>query len=201
MATGRVLQFDEERGYGFIAADDGGEDVFLHASVFEGESRELVPGAAVEFETMAGDRGRKAFGVHLLQGAPGRSAPGPAELDGQVQARATADADAQCDVLSEARFGQEITEILLESAPDIPGKHILQVRQSLITFGRKHGWIDSQNVLPVLDAGPGERPRGLFVIPAPGAAVSDSSWLSANRCRTAAAYAAKPGRAEGLPGG
>ena len=139
MATGRVLQFDEERGYGFIAADDGGEDVFLHASVFEGDSEELVPGVAVEFETMAGDRGRKAFGAHLLQDGATGSGPGP---DGQAQAHALADADAECDVLSEARFGQEITEILLESAPDITGKHILQVRHSLITFGRKHGWID-----------------------------------------------------------
>lgn len=143
MATGRVLQFDEERGYGFIAADDGGEDVFLHASVFEGDSKELVPGVAVEFETMAGDRGRKAFGVHLLQGGAVRPIPGPREPVAEAQAGATPDADALCDVLSEVRFGQEITEILLESAPDITGKHILQVRQGLITFGRKHGWIDS----------------------------------------------------------
>jgi cold shock CspA family protein len=148
VATGRVLQFDEERGYGFIAADDGGEDVFLHASVFEGDSKELVPGAAVEFETMAGDRGRKAFGVHLLQGGIARSVPGPREPEGQQQARSAADTDALGDVLSEVRFGQEITEILLEFAPDITGKHIVQVRQGLITFGRKHGWIDSQTVLP-----------------------------------------------------
>ena len=143
MATGRVLQFDEERGYGFIAADDGGEDVFLHASVFEGDAKELVPGAAVEFETMAGDRGRKAFGVHLLKGAAVRAVPGPREPEGHAPPHAMPDADALCDVLSEARFGQEITEILLESAPDITGKHIVQVRQGLITFGRKHGWIDS----------------------------------------------------------
>lgn len=143
MATGRVLQFDEERGYGFIAADDGGEDVFLHASVFEGDSKELVPGVAVEFETMAGDRGRKAFGVHLLQGGVARPIPVPREPEAQVPTVAPPDADAQFDVLSEARFGQEITEILLESAPDITGKHILQVRQGLIMFGRKHGWIDS----------------------------------------------------------
>jgi CspA family cold shock protein len=143
VATGRVLQFDEERGYGFIAADDGGEDVFLHASVFEGDSKDLVPGVAVEFETMAGDRGRKAFGVHLLPGGAARSIPGPREPEGQAPARVKPDTDALCDVLSEVRFGQEITEILLESAPDITGKNIVQVRQGLITFGRKHGWIDS----------------------------------------------------------
>ena len=143
MATGRVLQFDEERGYGFIAADDGGEDVFLHASVFEGDSKELVPGVAVEFETMAGDRGRKAFGVHLRPGGVLRPVPGPREPEEQAQPHSTPDDDALCDVLSEVRFGQEITEILLDSAPDITGKQILQVRQGLITFGRKHGWIDS----------------------------------------------------------
>jgi cold shock protein len=65
MATGRVLQFDAGRGYGFVAADDGGEDVFLHASVFDGDPGELVPGTPVEFQVMAGDRGRKAFAAHF----------------------------------------------------------------------------------------------------------------------------------------
>jgi CspA family cold shock protein len=73
MATGRVLQFDKERGYGFIAADDGGEDVFLHASVYEGDSDELSPGVRIEFKVMAGDRGRKAFAA--------RSIPDDSDLD------------------------------------------------------------------------------------------------------------------------
>jgi cold shock CspA family protein len=60
LATGRVLQFDQERGYGFIGADDGGEDVFLHASVLDGESYDLSPGVRIEFKVMAEDRGRKA---------------------------------------------------------------------------------------------------------------------------------------------
>jgi cold shock protein len=143
VATGRVLQFDEERGYGFIAADDGGEDVFLHASVFDGDSRQLVPGLPVEFETMAGDRGRKAFGVHALK--TNRTAAVPDEEAGVQTApvQATDDDEGLCDVLSEARFGQEITEILLDAAPDMTGRHIVQVRQSMIAFGRKHGWIDS----------------------------------------------------------
>src|ERR1700734_2541759 len=70
MATGRVLQFDRERGYGFIAADDGGEDVFLHASVYEGDSDELSPGMRMEFKIMAGDRGRKAFGARSIPDDP-----------------------------------------------------------------------------------------------------------------------------------
>jgi CspA family cold shock protein len=134
VATGRVLQFDEERGYGFIAADDGGEDVFLHASVFDGDSRQLVPGLPVEFETMAGDRGRKAFGVHVLK--TNRTPALGSEQAGDED-------EGLCDVLSETRFGHEITEILLDAAPDMTGKHIVQVRQNMIAFGRKHGWIDS----------------------------------------------------------
>jgi CspA family cold shock protein len=141
VATGRVLQFDEERGYGFIAADDGGEDVFLHASVFDGDSRQLVPGLPVEFETMAGDRGRKAFGVHLLK--TGRTAPVAAPAETAQPPHAADDDEGLCDVLSESRFGQEITEILLDAAPDMTGKHIVQVRQNMIAFGRKHGWIDA----------------------------------------------------------
>lgn len=70
MVTGRVLQFDHARGYGFVAADDGGEDVFLHASVFDGDPDELAPGTKVEFKIMAGDRGRKAFGARLIDDEP-----------------------------------------------------------------------------------------------------------------------------------
>jgi len=56
LITGRVLQFDHVRGYGFVAPDDDGEDVFLHASVFDGDPDELVPGTKMEFNVMAGDR-------------------------------------------------------------------------------------------------------------------------------------------------
>jgi cold shock CspA family protein len=70
VVTGRILQFDHARGYGFVAADDGGEDVFLHASVFAGDLDELVPGTKMQFKVMAGDRGRKAFGAYLVDDEP-----------------------------------------------------------------------------------------------------------------------------------
>jgi cold shock protein len=70
LVTGRILQFDHARGYGFVAADNGGEDVFLHASVFEGDPGELVPGVKIEFEVMAGDRGRKAFAARPIDDQP-----------------------------------------------------------------------------------------------------------------------------------
>jgi CspA family cold shock protein len=67
LATGKVLQFDHVRGYGFVAAEDGGEDIFLHASVFDEDPELLRPGMRVEFDVMNGDRGRKAFAAHLIQ--------------------------------------------------------------------------------------------------------------------------------------
>lgn len=70
VVTGRILQFDHVRGYGFVAADDDGEDVFLHASVFDGDSDELTPGTKMEFRVMAGDRGRKAFAARLIADEP-----------------------------------------------------------------------------------------------------------------------------------
>jgi cold shock protein len=138
LATGRVLQFDQGRGYGFVAADDGGDDVFLHASVFDGDPGGLVPGMKVEFQVMAGDRGRKAFAVRLADGdsapavrpAPSGEAP-PAPEDEQM-----------CDVLSRAEFSQEITEILLHTAPALTGQQILEVRQGVLEFARKRGWVD-----------------------------------------------------------
>lgn len=77
MTTGRILQFDHIRSYGFVAADDGGEDVFLHTSVFDGDTDELVPGAKIEFKVMAGDRGRKAFAAHLIDDEPENLVPPP----------------------------------------------------------------------------------------------------------------------------
>jgi cold shock protein len=70
LVTGRILQFDHVRGYGFVGADDDGEDVFLHASVFDGDTDELAPGKKVEFKVMAGDRGRKAFAASLIDDEP-----------------------------------------------------------------------------------------------------------------------------------
>lgn len=152
MATGRVLQFDQARGYGFVAAQDGGEDVFLHASVFNGYPDMLIPGALVEFQIMAGDRGRKAYDARLAdeewEKAPGPAqAPAPAPHQATVPAQApapaplTAEDDEQmCDVLSSAEFGQDLTELLLNSVPDLTGHQILQLRSTLLEFAKLHGW-------------------------------------------------------------
>jgi cold shock protein len=144
LATGRVLQFDSDRGYGFIAADDGGEDVFLHTSVFDGDPHELTPGVRVEFEVMAGDRGRKAFAVHRIpDGSRPAEQPRVASASApQAAAPPATDEEAMCEVLSESEFSQEITELLLEAAPTLTGSQILQARRSLLDFAKKRGWVD-----------------------------------------------------------
>lgn len=161
MASGRVLQFDHVRGYGFIAAEDGGEDVFLHASVFQGDATELAAGMRVEFEVMAGDRGRKAYAAHLAPDQPELAAapivpaqPGPAQLDlgpepgappsAAIPGEPSAELEEEqlCDVLSVPEFSQEITELLLGITPPLRADHVLEVRQQVLEFARKHGWVD-----------------------------------------------------------
>jgi cold shock protein len=177
-----VLQFDHARGYGFVAADDGGDDVFLHSSVFDGDPEELAPGTKVEFKIMAGDRGRKAFAARLGAdddaddedgaGPPRRPQPVPAQAgpphatphapvppapapqppahayrittreDDEPDDDVQDDDEQLCDVLSEAEFGRELTELLLADVPALTGQQILDVRHSVLERAKKHGWVD-----------------------------------------------------------
>ncbi len=68
MSIGIVKWFDESKGFGFIAPEDGSNDVFVHYSAIEGKGfRTLAEGQKVEFESKAGPKGPQATVVKAAQ--------------------------------------------------------------------------------------------------------------------------------------
>lgn len=60
MATGTVKWYNSQKGFGFIAPDAGGKDVFVHATALEAAGiRSLADGQAVSYETKE-ERGKVA---------------------------------------------------------------------------------------------------------------------------------------------
>ena len=67
MAQGTVKWFNGEKGYGFIAVDGGGADVFVHYSAIDaGGYRSLDEGQRVEFEIEQGNKGPQATSVRVV---------------------------------------------------------------------------------------------------------------------------------------
>ena len=66
MKEGTVKWFNEAKGFGFIAQDDG-DDVFVHYSAIKGDGfKTLSEGARVQFEVVDGRKGPAADNVVLL---------------------------------------------------------------------------------------------------------------------------------------
>ncbi len=67
MATGTVKWFNDNKGFGFLVQDDGGEDIFVrHANIRMSGYKSLTPGQKVSFEVTTGLRGLEASEVRLI---------------------------------------------------------------------------------------------------------------------------------------
>jgi CspA family cold shock protein len=67
MAQGTVKWFNADKGFGFIAQDGGGDDVFVHFSAIQsGGYRSLEENQRVEFEITQGQKGPQAEQVRVV---------------------------------------------------------------------------------------------------------------------------------------
>ncbi|MGA9872189.1 MAG: cold shock domain-containing protein [Rhodococcus sp. (in: high G+C Gram-positive bacteria)] len=135
------MRFDEFKGYGFVAPDEGGEDVFIHVNDLEFDKRLLAPGVRVEYFAEHGDRGLKAGQVRI------KDSPKPvtrAAVPAVVPDAETTDYD---DVAGEGvslqDFTVELTEGLLRANRSLTAEQLLDVRQVVIRIAQSHHWVDS----------------------------------------------------------
>jgi cold shock protein len=64
MSTGTIKFFNDEKGFGFILQDDGGKDLFVHASEIQGgHNTTLIEGQKVEYDIGQGKKGPCAINV------------------------------------------------------------------------------------------------------------------------------------------
>lgn len=68
MPTGTVKWFNNAKGYGFIVADEGSEDLFAHYSVIKMDGyKTLKAGQAVSFDITKGDKGLHAINIQSAE--------------------------------------------------------------------------------------------------------------------------------------
>lgn len=135
LQVGRVLRFDEVRGYGFIVPSEGDEDVFMHANDLLDEKYQYKAGSEVEYYLEMGDKGPKASQIRLVNAPTPKgssSGTGPVDPHGDYS-----------DVLSTVELRNELTEALLQADGSLTGDQIKRARSSVIELARSHGWLES----------------------------------------------------------
>ncbi|WP_374754176.1 cold-shock protein [Streptomyces sp. SM12] len=154
--VGKILRFDEVRGYGFIVPEEGSEDVFMHANDLLDEKYLYQAGREVEFFMEMGDKGPKASQIRLIHpvdGAPPAAGRAPVQAPRHDPPRHEAprhdgprhdgDADGDtCDILSRAEFRAELTETLIGADGSLTADQLRKIREHVITLAAGHGWVD-----------------------------------------------------------
>ena len=68
MNFGTIKHWNDDKGYGFITPDNGGNDVFLHIKAFKKWSHRPEIGQVVSYNTTSGDKGRlRALNVRFME--------------------------------------------------------------------------------------------------------------------------------------
>lgn len=108
MPTGKVKFFNAEKGFGFIATDEG-DEVFVHANALPEGVASLRPGQRVEFGVADGKKGPQALSVRILDPLP--SVAKGTRKDAEVLARQFEDLirllDKAADDLKRGRYPQD----------------------------------------------------------------------------------------------
>ncbi|MDL9935495.1 cold shock domain-containing protein [Gordonia sp. ABSL1-1] len=158
--SGKVVHYDTNRGFGFLAPESGGADVFLHINDIDIDENSLKPGAKVSFDIEETDRGAKAINVAVTEEAPadesfgggrgrrddhhggrghdrgGRDDRGSRDDRGPRRGRASGGGS-----LDAAAFTEELTELLLDSSDDLTAGQIVAIRRRVTDFAVGRGWV------------------------------------------------------------
>lgn len=138
LMVGKILRFDEVRGYGFIVPREGGEDVFMHANDLVDDKYLYQAGREVEFFLEMGDKGPKASEIRLVHQPARRPAATPADV---LVLRDDPDDDT-LDVLSTSEFQAELTELLIDADGTLTTAQLKRVRTRVTELARSHGWVE-----------------------------------------------------------
>ena len=143
LMRGKVLRFDDVRGYGFIAPAEPGEDVFMHANDLLDEKYLYQDGSEVEFFVEMGEKGPKASQIRLVyQPSANRLSTRPAGPEAVAAAgvqggRVNGDSSAP----GVEEFRAELTEALIASVDTLTVSQLRQVRESVTALAAERGWL------------------------------------------------------------